>query len=371
MIRFGMVGGGPPKWIGEAHRKAASLTGILELVAGCFSSNYDKSLELNKKLQLDTSRIYKSFEEMADKESQMPADKRLDFIAVVTPDALHFPVSKLFIEKGFHVLSDKPMTSTLADAQQLYKLAKEHNVLFGVTYNYSGHAMVKEARELIKKGDLGEIKKVVLEYAQSGVHENRNSNISTLLGIGTHAYHLMNYITGLDVEELCADVTTFTKGRTVEDDINVLVKYKSDRVVKGAFVISQVSTGEVNGLWIRVYGTQASLEWKQEDPNYLKIFSREHPTKILQRGKEYLSEIAKYNSMVPAGHPEGYLEAFSNIYRNFSLSVAARTAGKEANPLDLDFPTTLDGLKGVLFRERVLQSSETRSWMSMDLESVI
>lgn len=376
-LRYGMVGGGPGAFIGEVHRKAAALDGRIELVAGAFSSSPEKSKQKGEELNLDPSRVYGSYEEMAKKESKLPEDERIDFVSIVTPNFLHHPVAKTFIEAGFHVVCDKPMTKTVEEAEELCQLVDEHDTVFALTHNYTGYPMVKEAREMVKNGKLGEIRKIVVEYPQGWLAQpvdNKQANwrtdpkkagVSSAVGdIGSHAENLVEYITGLQIESLCADINTFVEGRDLEDDANVLVHYNGG--ARGILYCSQVSVGEENSLRIRAYGTKAAIEWKQEDPNYLHVLYPDGPEEVYKRGNPYLSDIAQHNNRIPPGHPEGFIEAFANIYVNFANTLSAKLAGDEPGDFDLDFPTVEDGARGVDFIHKVIESGKKEAWIEVN-----
>lgn len=378
-LRYGMVGGGPGAFIGEVHRKAAALDGYTELVAGAFSSSPEKCKQMGNELNLDPARIYDSYEEMARKESNLPADERIDFVSVVTPNHLHFPVCKAFIEAGINVVCDKPMTNTVDEAEELCRLVEEHGVIFALTHNYTGYPMVKEARHMIKNGKLGKLRKVVVEYPQGWLAEPleaegnkqaewrtdpERAGVSSVVGdIGTHAENLVEYITGLRMEQLYADTTSFVEGRELEDDANMLIHYENG--VRGVLYASQVSVGEENPLKIRVYGTEASLEWSQENPNYLHLKYPDQPEEIYKRGNPYLSEAAEFNTRIPPGHPEGFIEAFANIYRNVALTILAKERREQPTELISDFPTVQDGAIGVHFIHKAIESGKNRQWIDM------
>lgn len=376
-LRYGMVGGGPGAFIGEVHRMAAALDGRIELVAGAFSSSPEKSKQKGEELNLDPSRVYGSYEEMAEKESQLPEEERIDFVSIVTPNFLHHPVAKKFIEAGFHVVCDKPMTKTVEEAEELCQLVDEHDTVFALTHNYTGYPMVKEAREMVKNGKLGEVRKIVVEYPQGWLAQpvdNKQANwrtdpkkagVSSAVGdIGSHAENLVEYITGLQIESLCADINTFVEGRNLEDDANVLVHYQGG--ARGILYCSQVSVGEENSLSIRAYGTNAAIEWKQEDPNYLHVMYPNGPEEVYKRGNPYLSNIAQHNNRIPPGHPEGFIEAFANIYVNFANTLSAKLAGDNPTEFDLDFPTVEDGARGVDFIHKVIESGKKEEWIEVN-----
>lgn len=375
-LRYGMVGGGPGAFIGAVHRKAAALDGEIELVAGAFSSDPEKSRQMGTALHLDPRRVYRSYEEMAEKEAALPPEERIDFVAIVTPNHLHYPIAKTFIEAGFHVVCDKPLTTTLEEAEALCRLVAQHKVLFALTHNYSGYPMVKQARAMVQEGLLGEIRKIVVEYPQGWLAtpleqtgqkqaawrtDPKMAGAGALGDIGSHAEHLARYITGLELDRLCADVTTFVPGRKVEDDANLLVHYQNG--ARGILYASQVSVGEENNLRIRIYGEKAALEWHQEEPNYLYVRYPDRPEQVYKRGNDYLAPAARRASRLPSGHPEAFIEAFANIYLNFARTLKAHLAGEKPDPLDLDFPTVQDGARGVHFILTALESGRRRAWV--------
>ncbi|WP_441000960.1 Gfo/Idh/MocA family protein [Fodinibius sp. SL11] len=377
LIRYGMVGGGPGSFIGKVHRMAANLDGKMRLVAGSFSSDSEKSRRMGSQLNLQPDRVYESYQQMAENEAALHEDKRIDVVSVVVPNNLHYDVCKTFIEAGVHVICDKPMTNTLEEAEELCRLVAKHNTLFALTHNYSGYPMVKEARQLVEEGTLGTLRKVVVEYPQGWLArsvENEaevwrlNPNIagisSTIADIGTHAEHLVRFITGAEIEELYADINTFVDGRTLEDDANLLVHYKNG--MRGILYASQVSIGEENALKIRLYGDQAALEWEQEQPNELRLKYPDKPEEIYRRGNSYLSEAARYHNRIPAGHPEGFIEAFANIYSNVADVISARKSGAQPDKLAMDFPTVQDGARGVHFIHKAIESGKQQKWVDMD-----
>jgi len=376
-LRYGMIGGGPGAFIGAVHRKAAALDGEIELVAGAFSAAAEKSQQQGAELFLNSNRVYGAFQEMAEKESRLPQDERVDFVSIVTPNHNHFEIAKTFITAGFHVVCDKPMTTTLADAEELCRLVKKHDVIFALTHNYTGYPMVKQARELVRQGALGTIRKIVVEYPQGWLAtllesagakqavwrtDPEQAGVAGCFGdIGSHAENLAHYITGLEIEELCADLTTFVAGRKLDDDANTLVHYEGG--ARGIMYASQISIGEENNFRIRVYGAEASLEWRQEEPNYIYVRRPNEPEQIYKRGNGYLAPIAAHNSRLPSGHPEAFIEAFANIYRNAGRTIAAKISGTVPGEFETDFPTVQDGARGVHFIHAVVQSSQQRGWM--------
>lgn len=376
-LRYGMVGGGPGAFIGAVHRKAAALDGEMELVAGAFSASPEKSRQQGAELFLNPKRVYGSFQEMAEQESRFPEGERIDFVSIVTPNHNHFDIAKTFITAGFHVVCDKPMTTTLADAEELCRLVKKHNIVFALTHNYTGYPMVKQARALVQQGTLGIVRKIVVEYPQGWLStflENEGAKqavwrtdpaqagVAGCFGdIGSHAENLAHYITGLEIDEICADLTTFVPGRKLDDDANTLVHY--DGGARGIMYASQISVGEENGLRIRVYGAEAGLEWRQENPNYLNVRFADKPEQMYKHGNSYLAPIAAHNSRLPFGHPEAFIEAFANIYRNAGRTIAAKIAGEKPGEFDTDFPTVQDGARGVHFIHAVVKSSKQRGWL--------
>lgn len=378
-LKYGMVGGGPGAFIGEVHRKAAALDGQIELVAGAFSSSIEKSEQMGEELNLDPSRVYGTYQEMAGKEAKLPDDEKIDFVSVVTPNHLHYPVCKEFIEAGFHIVCDKPMTRTIEEAEELVKLVKSSGILFGVTHNYTGYPMVKEARELVASGELGRIRKVVAEYSQDWLSkpieqegqkqaswrtDPQKAGVSSAIGdIGTHAENLVSYITGLHIESLYAEITSFVEGRELEDDANILVRFNEG--AKGIFIVSQISVGEENNLNIRVYGDKASLGWSQENPNYLNLKYAGGAEKKLKRGNEYLTGAPAHNLRLPPGHPEGFIEAFANIYVNMARAIGKRKSGEDVDFKDFDVPTVKDGLAGVEFIHSCINSGKNNKWIKL------
>jgi predicted dehydrogenase len=370
-LRYGMVGGGQDAFIGAVHRMAANLDGQIELVAGAFSSDAAKTRATGEDLFLAPGRVYGSYQEMADREAQLPETERIDFVSIVTPNHLHAPVAIAFLEKGFHVVCDKPLSRTLEEALKLREVVKKSGKVFALTHNYTGYPMVKEARDRVRRGELGRVLKIVAEYPQAWLLDQieaggqkqaawrtdpARAGASLCLGdIGTHAENLGRYITGLKIESLCAEFTSFLPGRTLEDDANLLVRYAGG--AKGVLYASQVSCGEENNLSIRVYGTLAGLEWKQEHPNELKWMPKNGPAQILRRGNAYLGDAAKKATRIPPGHPEAFIEAFANIYREAAAAIRDQIAGKKGG--EYDFPTIDDGVEGMAFLETAVRSAKS------------
>ena len=383
-IRYGMVGGGRGAFIGGVHRIAANMDGQIELVCGAFSSDPEKSKASGSDLFLDASRCYGSFEEMILAEKALPADKRMDFISIVTPNHMHFAPAKLALENGFHVLSDKPATFNLAEAQTLSGIVSKTGLLYGLTHNYTGYPLVKQAREMVLSGALGKIRKVVAEYPQgwlatrleeSGQKQaawrtdpSRSGAAGCVGDIGTHAENLAEYITGLKIHELAADLTSFVEGRLLDDDANILLRFEGG--AKGVLHCSQISVGEENNLSIRVYGEKGGVEWHQKEPNTLLVKWLEKPMEVYRTANGYLGAAAAANVRTPAAHPEGYLEAFANIYRNFANHIRARIAGDEPSPLMLDYPKIEDGVRGMAFIDAVVASSkQNTAWTKVETGS--
>jgi len=376
-IRYGMVGGGPSAFIGEVHRRAARLDGEMELTAGAFSSDPDKSRRMGRELHLAEDRVYGSYDEMAECEAALPDDERIDVVSIVTPNHLHFEVARTFIERGFHVVCDKPLTTTLEDAEALCRLVSERDVVFALTHNYAGYPMVKQARELVHEGELGEIRKVVAEYPQGWLAtalekagdkqaawrtDPERAGVSAAIGdIGSHAEHLARYVTDLNAEALFAETTSFVEGRALEDDATILVRYEGG--ARGLLYCSQVSVGEKNSLRLRVYGTKASLDWQQEAPNQLAVRYADAPDETYERGGAYLAGAAQANARLPAGHPEGFIEAFANVYRAVAADIAARSDDGGSTSELLDYPTVRDGALGVHFIHKAIESAEREKWV--------
>jgi len=380
-LRMGMVGGGRGAFIGKVHRMAASLDGKIELVAGAFSSDPEKSKLSGEDFFLDPERVYGSYEEMANAEAGR--EDGIDFVSIVVQNHLHFTVAKTFLEAGINVICDKPLALNLEQAKELEELVNKTGVIFGLTHNYTGYPMVKEARRMVQDGELGRILKVVAEYPQgyavgdvegdgSGAIANWRANpeiagASNCMGdIGTHAHNLVKYITGLEVEELAAELTAFIPGRELDDDGNCLVRFTEG--VKGIIYASQISNGDENNLNIRVYGTKASLEWHQEDPNELIVKFANAPRQTYRRGNGYLGSAAQANSRTPFAHPEGFIEAFANVYLAIAQAISDRIDGVEAPEGGYDYPSVNDGVAGMAFIKACVESSKNNAaWTKLDL----
>ena len=377
---MGMVGGGPGAFIGDVHRRAACLDGDVELVAGAFSSSARRSRQRGRELGLASSRVYGSWESMIEGELARPAGERIDFVSVVTPNDLHLPVAKAFLEAGVHVVCDKPMTLDVREARTLRRAVRASGCVFALTHNYIGYPMVKLARDLVRAGELGTVRKILVEYPQGWlatalertghrqaawrVDPTRAGASGCIGDIGTHAENLTEYITGRRMTQICADLTTFVPRRRLDDDGAILARFEGG--ARGVLVASQVAVGEENGLAIRVYGERKSVAWRQEAPETLRVTSLDRPVEVWRRGQPYVADAspaAARATRLPAGHPEGFLEAFANIYRNVCATIRARVAGVAPDPLACDFPTVEDGLRGMLFIEAVVKSTRgSQKW---------
>ena len=372
-IRMGMIGGGKNAFIGAVHRIAANIDGQIELCCGALSSDPETAKESGKTLFLTDDRNYGSYQEMIEKESLLPADTRMHFVTIVTPNFAHFAPAMMALEHGFHVVIDKPITLTLAEAKKLQEKITETGLSLCLTYTYSGYPMVKQARQMVKDGAFGKIRKVLVEYPQGWLSlpserdgnkqsswrtDPSKSGISGCMGdIGTHAAQLAEYISGLEIDRICADLNIVVEGRPLDDDGNVLLKFNNG--ANGVLVASQIAAGEENALKIKVYGEKGGLEWHQEEPNTLKVKWLDAPSQIYRTGNGYLSAAAQYNARTPSGHPEGYLEAFANIYRNFASTLRAKLEGQEPTAEMLDFPGVEEGVRGMAFIENVVASSQS------------
>jgi len=370
---MGMIGGGLDAFIGAIHRMAAGIDGLIELSCGALSADPNIAIESGKKLMLPVNRTYTSYQEMIQQESQLPAEERMDFVTIVTPNFVHFAPAMMALEHGFHVVIEKPITFTLDEAKQLQQKAKEKGLLLCLTHTYSGYPMVKQAKAMFKDGVFGNIRKIWVEYPQGWLSQlseregnaqaawrtdpTKSGKAGCMGDIGTHAAHLAEYISGLQITHLCADLNIMVPGRALDDDGNVLLKFNNGAA--GVLMASQVAAGEENALKIRIYGEKGGIEWAQQEPNTLLVKWLHQPTQILRAGGNFgdrLSSYAVKNCRTPAGHPEGYLEAFANIYRNFALTLTARIEGTEASAEAMDFPTADDGVRGMAFIDNVVAS---------------
>lgn len=373
-LRMGMIGGGKNAFIGAVHRIAANMDGLIELSCGALSSDPANSVESGKALFLPENRIYKTYADMIREEKKLPAGQRMDFVSIVTPNHVHFDPAMMALDNGFHVMLDKPMTFTLDEAKKLAQKVKETGLVLGLTHTYSGYPMVKQAKQMFKEGTFGKIRKIYVEYPQGWLStlfekdgnkqaswrtDPKRSGKSGCMGdIGTHAAHLAEYISGLKITKLCADLNIMVPGRALDDDGNVLLRF--DNGANGVLMASQVAAGEENALKIRIYGEKGGIEWAQMEPNTLIVKWLDKPTQLFRPGVGYatpLSSFASHNTRTPGGHPEGYLEAFGNIYRNFALTISAKIEGRQPSPAMLDFPTVEEGVRGMAFIDNVVASS--------------
>lgn len=370
-LKMGMIGGGSDAFIGAIHRRAAFMDNYIELVCGCFSVNPEISRSSGREYFLPDHRIYDSYREMFEKEMELPAGERMDFVTIVTPNKWHFEPAMMALQRGFHVVIDKPMTFSLEEALKLKEKVEETGLVLALTHVYSGYPAVKEAKARIASGELGKLRKVYVEYTQGWLSQRielqggnnagwrtdpKTTGKAGCMGdIGTHAWHLAEYVTGLKVREVCADLETYVEGRLVDDDGASLLRM--EKGVTGVLMATQIATGEANNIRLRVYGDKGGLEWRQMDSNRLILRWGDRPAEELYMGNnEFLSDLAKWNTRTPAGHPEGFIEAFANIYRNFALAVVARESGDNPGELITDFPTVYDGVRGMQFVEMMVQS---------------
>ena len=370
-LRMGMFVGGSVAFIGAIHRRAAFMDNQIELVCGCFSVDPEISKSSGLSYFLPEDRIYSTYQEMFEHEMTLPEGERMDFVTIVTPNRWHFEPAMMALERGFHVVVDKPMTFSLEEAKQLQKKVEETGLVLALTHVYSAYPAVKEAKARIAKGELGKLRRVYVEYTQGWLSERiellggnnagwrtdpkRSGKAGCIGDIGTHAWHLSEYITGLKVKELCADLKAFVPGRPIDDDGAAFLRYENG--VTGVLTATQIGTGEANNIRIRIYGEKGGLEWRQMEPNTLTLRWRDRPTEILDIGNNgYLTPEALWNTRTPAGHPEGFIEAFANIYRNFSLTVRAIKNGETPSGDCLDFPTVYDGVRGMQFIETMVEA---------------
>ncbi len=378
-LRMGMVGGGSDAFIGAVHRLAAFMDGQIELVCGCFSINPEISISSGKSYYLPENRVYKTYQEMFENEVKLPEGERMDFVTIVTPNFAHFGPAVIALENGFHVVIDKPITFTLDEALQLQAKLKETGLLLALTHTYSGYPAVKQAKQMVAEGHLGKIRKVFVEYPQgwlsAKVEDSGNAQASwrtdpkrsgkagAMGDIGTHAHHLAEYITGMKTVELCAELNVFVPGRLLDDDGAVLLRFDSG--AKGVLVATQIAAGEENALKIRVYGEKGGLEWSQMEPNSLILKWTSKPMEIYRTGTPFVGSASAANTRTPGGHPEGYLEAFANIYRNFSYHLRAKMNGEQPQPEWLDYPGIEDGVRGMQFIDAVVESgyNDEVKWM--------
>ena len=378
-IKMGMVGGGPGSFIGRVHYMAAILDGQIELVCGSFSSSPAKSKITGAEYYLSPERVYDTYQEMITEEAKLPLGIRMDFICIVTPNHLHFEPAKLAMENGFHVVCDKPLSLDSDEAEVMVRVKEETGMLFALTHTYSGYPMVKEARKLVQDGKLGKIRKVVVEYPQGWLSEPleqsdhvqaswrgdplRSGKTCCVGDIGTHAFHLAEMVSGLKTERLMSDLSTLVPERVLDDDANMLLQFEGG--ARGVLYASQISAGEENAIKLRIYGEKGGLEFNQMEPNTLVIKWLDKPMEVRRTGTGFVSDIAAYNTRIPAGHPEGYLEAFANIYRNAATCIQHILEGTEPPEEAKDFPSIYDGLRGMKFVDKAVESSEKKAWVEI------
>ena len=379
VLNYGMVGGGQGAFIGDVHRKAAAFDGKARLVSGVFSRDHANTVKTGRALGIDDARLYETYEDMAQAESERP--DKLDFVAIVTPNHSHYPIARAFLDRGINVICDKPLTCTVEDAADLVRICRERDLLLGVTYTYSGYAMVKHARDMIRAGKIGEIRSVHAEYLQGWLATNVEdegskqaawrmdpglSGISNCIGdIGSHIEYTVAYITGLKIKSLCAKLDAFGPNRVLDDNAQMLVEYSNG--ASGVYHCSQIAIGHDNDLRIKVFGTLGSIEWAQESPDHIKVAYLGQPVMTLSRGNGYLDSAAAEFSRIPAGHPEGFYEAFANIYSAFADTLIERKSGRAVDLDALEFPTAVDGLSGVKFINKCVESSNHGAkWIDFD-----
>jgi predicted dehydrogenase len=372
-LRMGLIGGGPGSFIGRIHRIAAELDGEAQLVCGVFSSDPERSRAGGEAYHLEPSRVYASYAQMIDAEKSLPADQRMDFVAIVTPNHVHYEPARLALEHGFHVVVDKPMCLSLSEARSLQEVVTRTGKLLAVTYTYSGYPMVKEARALVAAGRIGVVRKIYVEYPQGWLSTDlersgqkqaswrtdpTKSGAGGAIGdIGTHAAHLAEYVSGLRMTQINALLNTFVPGRQLDDDSSLLVRF--DNAASGVLFATQIAAGEENNLSIRIYGDKGGIEWRQVESNSLLLRSLDAPMQILRAGWGYLGAAATQNTRTPSGHPEGYLEAFANIYAAFYRAVRDHASGAKVDPSEYDFPDVNDGVRGMAFIECVIRSAQS------------
>lgn len=375
-LTYGMVGGGQGAFIGEVHRKAINFDDRVVMAAGCFSTSHENTLVTGGNLSLSKDRLYKNYVEMAAKEARRP--DTIDFVVIVTPNVTHFAIAKAFLENGIHVVCDKPLTLEVSEGEELKSLAKKQDCLFCVTYTYTGYPAVKQARKMIARGDIGDIRFVNVEYAQEWLatpiecqdHKQaawrtdpKQSGISNSVGdIGSHVENIVSYTTGLRIRTLCARLDIFGEDRRLDDNASIMVNYTSGAT--GLYWVSQIAVGCDNSLKLRIFGTRGSIEWEQENPNYLTVSQIGEPKTILSRGRDAFHPTADLFNRLPSGHPEGYFEAFANIYRSFIDSLILLKKGTAVPPADIDYPKIDAGVKGVRFIHRCVESSrQDAAWI--------
>jgi predicted dehydrogenase len=386
-IRFGMVGGGQGAFIGAVHRVAATMDFQAELVAGAFSAAPEKALASGRELGIAEGRNYRSWQEMAEREAALPPEQRIECVSIVTPNASHYAIAKAFIGAGINVVCDKPLVTSSEQAEELVRLVKNSGVVFGVTYNYTGYPLVRRAAELVREGKLGKIRKIVVEYHQGWLSSKledaaavgpgvggqkqaawrtdpNQAGIGGAIGdIGSHAENLVSMVTGLKIRSLCADISTFIPGRRLDDDGAVLLRFEGG--ARGTLSVSQVCIGGENNLTLRVYGSEGSLAWRQENPNELFYTPANGARRTITRNGAEAGALAAEATRLPPGHPEGFYEAFANIYRGVFEAIRAKKEGRARKGLGREFPTVQDGARGVRFIEKVVESSQKGGWVEV------
>ena len=381
-VRMGMIGGGQGAFIGGVHRMAAALDGQIELVCGAFSSDPERSRKSGEELYLRPERCYGNYEAMIRSEASLPVEARMDFVSIVTPNHLHFGPAMMALDHGFHVICDKPLCLNLDEARQLHEKVRSSGRIFALTHTYTGYPMVKQARKMIAHGELGKIRRVVVEYPQGWLSTGieftdqkqaawrtdplRSGAAGAMGDIGTHAENLAEYVSGLQIKELCADLHTHVDGRKLDDDGSVLLRF--DNGARGVLIASQISAGEENNLRLKIYGEKGGIEWSQMEPNSLIVRWLDQPMQVYRTGVGHLYPEAQYHTRVPAGHPEGYLEAFANIYRNVAFCIQAKLNNEVVDPIYLDFPGIDEGVRGMKFIDAVVRSGtqDDVKWVSME-----
>lgn len=377
-IRMGMVGGGQGAFIGAVHRLAANLDGQIELVCGAFSSDPQRSKDSGAELYIPAQRSYASYQQMFEQEAARPADERMQFVAIVTPNHLHFPVAKAALEAGFHVLSDKPATFDLAEALALAEVVKKTGKLYGLTHTYNGYPLIKQAKHIVASGQLGQVTKIVAEYSQGWLANKDNdggkqaswridpkqAGISCCMGdIGVHAANLAEYVSGAKISAMCADLGSVVPGRLLDDDGSIFLRF--DNGARGVLLSSQISSGDENNLRLRIYGDKASLDWSQLEPNSLWLKFQNAPAQLIRTGVGEFCAAAQAATRTPAGHPEGYLEAFANIYANFAKQIRAFELGQASSNADFDVPGIEEAIRGMAFIENSVKASQSsEKWLS-------
>lgn len=369
-LRMGMVGGGTDAFIGAIHRLAALMDNQIELVCGCFSVDPEISKASGKLYYIPDDRVYTTYQEMFENEAKLPEGERIDFVSIVTPNFVHFDPAIMALDNGFHVVLDKPITFTLDEALKLKEKLVETGLTFALTHTYSGYPAVKHAKQMIADGKLGKIRKIFVEYPQGWLSSKledtgnpqaswrtdpkRSGKAGCMGDIGTHAHHLAEYMTGLKVTELCAELNKFVPNRLLDDDGAVLLRF--DNGARGVLMATQIAAGEENAIRIRIYGDKGSVDWEQMEPNTLTVKWLGQPMQVLRTGTSLDSAVAAHNTRTPGGHPEGYLEAFANIYRNFTQTVMAKANGQQPTQEMLDFPGVEDGIRGMQFIDTVVKA---------------